>query len=171
MIRRHKAKTVLLFAAGTFLLTSILCLWGPAARSADAQENLFVYPKKGQSDAQQKKDRYECHMWAVQQTGFDPTAPQQGTAEAGGPRGGGAVRGAGAGAALGAIGGAIGGDAGKGAAIGAAVGGTAGLFRRAEQNRQQAEREQRQTVAAEKNRGQYNRALTTCLEARGYEVN
>ncbi len=41
----------------------------------------FVYPQKGQSAEQQKKDEYDCHSWAVKQTGFDPTqaaqAPQQ----------------------------------------------------------------------------------------------
>lgn len=36
---------------------------------------LFVYPKNGQSPAQQTKDRDECARWAVAQTGFDPAAP------------------------------------------------------------------------------------------------
>jgi Family of unknown function (DUF6515) len=36
-------------------------------------QNAFVYPKKGQTAEQQAKDRYECHLWAVGQTGFDPT--------------------------------------------------------------------------------------------------
>jgi hypothetical protein len=36
-------------------------------------QNVFVYPNKGQSADQQAKDRYECHRWAVDQTGFDPT--------------------------------------------------------------------------------------------------
>ncbi len=36
---------------------------------------VFVYPKNGQSEAQQSTDRYECHAWAVQQSGFDPTRP------------------------------------------------------------------------------------------------
>jgi len=36
-------------------------------------EHAFVYPKKGQTAEQQAKDRYECHVWAVDQTGFDPT--------------------------------------------------------------------------------------------------
>ena len=35
--------------------------------------DLIAYPKNGQSDAQQSKDKYECHHWAVGQTGFDPT--------------------------------------------------------------------------------------------------
>ena len=36
-------------------------------------QNMFVYPNKGQSAEQEAKDRYECHRWAVDQTGFDPT--------------------------------------------------------------------------------------------------
>jgi hypothetical protein len=36
-------------------------------------QNVFVYPNKGQSAEQMAKDRYECHVWAVNQTGFDPT--------------------------------------------------------------------------------------------------
>jgi hypothetical protein len=33
---------------------------------------LFIYPTKGQSEKQQADDRYECHRWAVTQTGYDP---------------------------------------------------------------------------------------------------
>jgi len=36
---------------------------------------LFVYPRQGQSEELMAKDRYECHHWAVEQTGFDPTKP------------------------------------------------------------------------------------------------
>jgi hypothetical protein len=36
---------------------------------------LFIYPRNGQNDQQQAKDRYECHSWAVNQTNFDPTKP------------------------------------------------------------------------------------------------
>jgi hypothetical protein len=35
--------------------------------------SLFVYPKNGQSQQQTANDRYQCHEWAVGQTGFDPT--------------------------------------------------------------------------------------------------
>ncbi len=49
------------------------------ASSADA--NVFVYPRNGQSEAQQSTDRYECHAWAVQQSGFDPTRPSGGVAD------------------------------------------------------------------------------------------
>jgi hypothetical protein len=33
----------------------------------------FVYPRLGQTEQQTAKDRYECHRWAVSQTGYDPT--------------------------------------------------------------------------------------------------
>jgi hypothetical protein len=36
-------------------------------------EQLFVYPKQGQSEQQQATDRYECYEWSKSQTGFDPT--------------------------------------------------------------------------------------------------
>jgi hypothetical protein len=35
--------------------------------------SLYVYPKNGQSEQQTQSDRYQCHEWAVGQTGFDPT--------------------------------------------------------------------------------------------------
>ncbi|MDE2051924.1 MAG: hypothetical protein KGJ72_12995 [Gammaproteobacteria bacterium] len=35
--------------------------------------SLFVYPKNGQSEQQTQNDRYQCHEWAVGQTGFDPS--------------------------------------------------------------------------------------------------
>ena len=39
---------------------------------------LFIYPRNGQNDKQQAKDRYECHSWAVKQTYYDPTQPTSG---------------------------------------------------------------------------------------------
>jgi hypothetical protein len=41
-------------------------------------ERIFVYPRQGQSEELQAKDRYECHSWAVSQTGYDPTQPSAG---------------------------------------------------------------------------------------------
>src|SRR6185437_10256426 len=35
--------------------------------------DIYVYPKNGQTDEQTSNDRFECHKWAVTQTGFDPT--------------------------------------------------------------------------------------------------
>ena len=34
---------------------------------------LIAYPKNGQTADQQAKDKFECHEWAVGQSGFDPT--------------------------------------------------------------------------------------------------
>jgi len=42
------------------------------AHAANAQHQ-YAYPMQNQSPDQQKKDGYECHMWAVEQTGFDPS--------------------------------------------------------------------------------------------------
>jgi len=39
---------------------------------------LFIYPRNGQSEKQQADDRYQCHSWAVGQTGYDPTKPPGG---------------------------------------------------------------------------------------------
>lgn len=45
-----------------------------AAPAADTvADELFVYPKEGQSAEQQANDRFECHEWAGNQTGYDPT--------------------------------------------------------------------------------------------------
>ena len=41
-------------------------------------ERIFIYPRQGQSEELQAKDRYECHSWAVSQTGYDPTQPSAG---------------------------------------------------------------------------------------------
>lgn len=40
---------------------------------AEQDSDVFVYPKNGQSSEQTARDRYECHRWAVNETGFDPT--------------------------------------------------------------------------------------------------
>jgi hypothetical protein len=46
--------------------------------SAPSVERLFIYPRKGQSEELQARDRYECHRWAVSQTHYDPTQPNSG---------------------------------------------------------------------------------------------
>ena len=43
---------------------------------------VFLYPQRGQGEEQQADDRYECHRWGVDQTGFDPVKPLGGVAEA-----------------------------------------------------------------------------------------
>ncbi|MGH7409502.1 MAG: glycine zipper family protein [Candidatus Methylomirabilis sp.] len=161
---RRKTLLVLALLVATFGLS-------PALGS-----DVIIYPAKGQSPEQQNRDRYECHSWAVQQTGFDPTKPQ--TAQPAPPPQqapqGGVVKGAGRGAAVGAVGGAIAGDAGKGAAVGAATGGMIGGMRRRDQQAQEAQGQQQyaqqQQAALSQGQTAYNRALGACLEGRGYTV-
>jgi hypothetical protein len=52
----------------------------PGGAAPPPGDNFFVYPKNGQTDEQQSADRYECHSWAKNQTGFDPTEPGGGVA-------------------------------------------------------------------------------------------
>jgi hypothetical protein len=42
-------------------------------------DQMFIYPRLGQSEKQQADDRYDCHRWAVGQTGFDPIQQQPGS--------------------------------------------------------------------------------------------
>lgn len=138
------------------LLALILVALG--ATSVHAQQaGAFAYPKAGQSEQQQSKDRYECHQWAVSQTGFDPStapplaaapppaggyasqpAPPQasgggflGIGNGGMLPGRGVMGDAATGAALGAAGGAIAGNVGQGAAIGAVASTLFGALNRA----------------------------------------
>ena len=166
------------------ILMILLSVMAPAAGAQD----VFMYPARGQSQQQQDRDRYECHSWAVAQTGFDPSRASAAPAPPpppppppqGAPQGG-LLRGGARGAAVGAVGGAIGGDAGKGAAIGAATGAMIGGIRRREQMQRQAQQQSsyQQQAAAQANQGsanaaqrdKYNRATTACLQGRGYTVN
>ena len=145
---------------GAFVVTSM----GPVAAGT------FVYPKKGQSPEQQQRDQYECHLWAVDQSGVDPRYPTQPAPPTAQSDEGQVARSAARGAALGAIGGAIAGDAGKGAAIGAAVGGGGGAIKR-RRGRLQREQAQQQAVQQQQAEVQtYQRAFGVCLEGRGYQV-
>lgn len=160
-------RSVLIVAGGL-----ALAVWvGPAGAQGP-----FIYPQRGQSPQQQQQDQGQCHAWAVQQSGVDPSRPTTATAPpppSAGPQGQ-MVRGAARGAAVGAVGGAIAGDAGKGAAAGAAMGGLIGGMRRMDQQR--AQQEQYNQAVAQQQAMQtqglaaYNRALGACLEGRGYTV-
>ncbi len=171
--RTAKANQIMSHHAGLWcfsirLAAAIAMLGVLAGAEANAQSTgLYVYPAQGQSQAQQDKDKYECHAWAVNQSGFDPSKPQ--TTSTAAPRSpqGHVVRGAARGAALGAVGGAIAGNAGTGAAAGAAMGGLAGGFRQRDARRQQQASTQ---SAASSGQDAYNRALAACLQGRGYTV-
>jgi len=57
----------------------------PLPASEATRYDVIAYPAKGQSAEQQSRDRYECHSWAVSQSGFDPasarTAPAASVAD------------------------------------------------------------------------------------------
>ena len=164
-------KVCVLGSLTLFCLSSFII--GDSALASD----FFIYPTKGQGKEKQKQDEYECHSWAVEQTGYDPTnlqtaSPAPSTSREA-PRGG-LLRGAARGSALGAVGGAIGGNAGKGAAIGAATGALFGGMRRRDQVRRERQMDEnvaaQQSASMDRGRGNYNRAMTVCLEGRGYTV-
>ncbi len=46
-----------------------------AIANSSSSDDVFMYPKSGQSADQQAKDRFECHRWASGETQFDPTQP------------------------------------------------------------------------------------------------
>ena len=159
---------------GMLLCGASVLLFGVGA--ALAQQDLIVFPSKGQSQEQMEKDKYACYEWAKQQTGFDPMAQPKATApppEQEAPQSS-AVGGAARGALLGVAVGAIAGDAGKGAAIGAASGGLMGGMRKRGQVRQQEQAQeqwaQEQAAQYTQKRNHYNRAYAACLEGKGYTV-
>ena len=58
---------------------------GEVSRAAPTQAasasggQMFIYPRDGQSEKQIADDRYQCHRWAVGQTGYDPINPSGGS--------------------------------------------------------------------------------------------
>jgi Glycine-zipper domain len=147
--------------------------------SRASQVGLYVFPSAGQTKGVQLSEEQQCYDWAQQQTGIDPTTVTANTdsaAKASGDKAasatqGAAVGGAARGAAAGALIGAAAGDAGKGAAIGAATGAVAGrrAKRRAEGQAEQAGANQAVAVANDKI-VQFKKAMTACLEGKGYTV-
>jgi hypothetical protein len=149
----------------------------PPAPSPPPQ--ILVYPAHGQSPEQLERDRYECHVWAVQQTGFDPSGPsvpagQRVVVEPANPPGTGTAVGAIAGAILGA---ALAGprDAGFGAVFGgltgAAVGTASDANAQAQANYEQSRLDasyNRSAAQGAQRASNYRRAISACLDARGY---
>jgi hypothetical protein len=152
-------------------MTAIIAAIVLVGLPSNAQETFF-YPARGQSQYQQNQDQGQCHMWAVQQTGYNPFAPPSYQAYGGQEQGygGGLLRGAFGGAAVGAIGGAIGGNAGKGAAIGAGVGLLFGGWRRHREMVEQEEEQQQGTYQQQQRNQAYQGALAACMRGRGYTV-
>jgi len=153
--------------SGRLLLASLVCVAVPAVAAEDLRA-LEVRGLRGQSQELASRDRYECHNWAVAQTGGQapPAAPaaappSPSKADLKHERIARAIVGA-------TIGGTIGALAGDwhdqnehilaGAAVGAGIGAaTAGAGRK-------------ETPPAPEGPSDYLRALTACLEGRGYSV-
>jgi hypothetical protein len=144
---------------------------------APPPQRVFVYPANGQSPEQTDRDRYECHVWAVQQTGVDPSradanAYERVVVQPANPPGSGAVAGAIGGAIIGSI---IGGprNAGAGLLIGGATGAVVGSAAdaNAQAQAQQTQAQYNQSAAAARARGDsYRRAIGACLQGRGYTI-
>jgi len=146
-----------------------------------APRPIMVYPARGQSPDQLERDRYECHVWAVQQSGFDPSRPgmppsQRVVVEPANPPGSGTAVGAIAGAILGA---AIAGPRNAGAGLllggitGAAVGTASDANAQAQANAEQAQFDRSQAASAQAAAAgemNYRRAIGACLDARGYTI-
>jgi hypothetical protein len=144
---------------------------------APPPQKIFVYPKNGQSPEQADRDRYECHLWAVQQTGVDPSRAdanpyERVVVQPANPPGSGTAAGAIGGAILGAL---IAGprNAGAGLIIGGATGAIVGSA--ADANAQQQARMTQQQINQSAAQGRaaadsYRRALGACLEGRGYTI-
>jgi hypothetical protein len=138
---------------------------------------VYFYPQNGQTEAQQDRDRYECYSWAVRQTHFDPgrrglPAEQRAAVVPARAPGVATAVGAVAGAVIGATVAARGDEAG-GAIIGAVAGGALGSASDAadaQKNRERAGRPGRATARYEQESAEYRRAMSACLEGRGYTV-
>jgi len=155
---------------------------GPGPSPSAPMTQVYFYPKAGQTTEQQSRDHYECYNWAVQQTGFDPSQssipPERRVKVVPMPPPGHdtAVL-AITGAVLGAL---IGGPrhAGAGALIGAGSGAVVGAasdvsrqqyaqqMQEAYVNRDQALNARQEEAKAR----DFRRAMSACLEGRGYTV-
>ena len=171
--------------SGCYVAPPRRVVYAPPQTAAPAPEQfveVVAYPAQGQSDQQLDRDRYECHGWAVKQTGFDPsmaaTPPHQRVVvvQGGPPPGAQVANGAVTGAVLGAIV-SNPGNSGAGALIGGILGATIGAVgesqRTAATQRVVQDAQSRNAAeysAQEQRASDYRRALGACLAGRGYTV-
>ena len=147
------------------VIAVVLGLAAPPAAAAP-----YIYPQKGQSQAQQDKDQGECHVWATRQAGYDPTMAGPSAQAQTRSTGRGAAKGGLIGAAGGAAIGAMAGSTTKGAVGGAVVGGLFNGMRRRDQNQKAQGQANAYNQQQDMGRAEYQRALGACLEGRGYTV-
>jgi hypothetical protein len=142
---------------------------------------VYFYPKEGQAKEQQGRDHYECYNWAVKETKFDPATSQVPMDDRVRlvpmpPPGHDTATLAIAGAVLGAI---LGGR--RNASGGAIIGATGGaIIGAASDSARQDAAMQRQYAYAAQERAMdaqlaekkmsFRRAMSACLEGRGYSV-
>lgn len=181
---KHMRNQLLNFRLASLIVLSATlaaCVTPPPQRTVVQEQpvstRIMVYPAQGQSADQLERDRYECHTWAVQQSGFDPSAPgvpagERVVVQPANPPGSGTAVGAIAGAILGAV---IAGprDAGAGLVLGgitgAAVGASSDANAQAQANLEQA-RADRSYAQGEQAANNYRRAISACLTGRGYTI-
>jgi len=152
-----------------------------AVKTQPPPTQVFFYPTAGQTPERQDRDRYECYLWAVKQTGFDPSQPLVAAnvrvevlpmPEPGHDTAVGALTGGILGAAISrprdTVAGAV-----IGAITGAAIGSASDASRSTRAERVQdrydqldAQRLRRLDHLAQ----EYRRAMAVCLEGRGYKV-
>lgn len=184
--RMHRLQRVLAIGVAAAALAGCATPQRPVVYRAPPPQppvtEVVAYPQGKKSDREIRQDRYECYLWAVRASGYDP-ARMRPTAAPAAPR----VLPdppAGHDTAAGAIAGAVLGAAvssphhvGQGAALGAAVGAVAGAASDAarEERAQRiedayAERAARADYGNWGKAEAYRRALSACLEGRGYAV-
>ena len=153
----------------------------PTPEPVPPSPDVYFYPKQGQTQPQQDRDRYECYLWANKKTGYDPSRLQPDTRARVRVV---AVPGPGHDAAVGTFTGAVLGaavsrprDAGAGALIGAVAGAVLGSVSDESRNRAASEEQARldeiqarRAAASDAQLQSYRRALKACLEGRGYSV-
>lgn len=182
--RRGRAAAAVVRAAAVLAAGGLLgaCVTEPPPRpmpppAPAINTTVYAYPLHGQTAEQLDRDRYECYVWAKQQTGFDPSAanvPAQARVRVvNGPP-------PGAGTAVGAVTGAVIGAAisnpwqrGFGALAGALIGGAIGSSAdaaNAERSHEAVVYDRAQMREIEHQASDYRRALAACLEGRGYSV-
>ena len=176
-ITRTTLRCVLPFAVAACLAACVTPPPRTVAVPAPPPQKIFVYPSNGQSPEQADRDRYECHVWAVQQTGGDPSRAdanpyERVVVQPANPPGSGTAVGASGGAILGAL---IAGprNAGAGLVIGGATGAIVGTAAdaSAQQQARMTQQQINQSMAPGRARADsYRRALGACLQGRGYTI-
>lgn len=153
----------------------------PDASSRPPPVTLYMYPAKNQTPEQQNRDRYECHLWAVKQSGYDPGAAQLAPSQRVEVR---SATAPGSDVAAGAVSGAVLGtifsprhDNGVGTVFGAITGAMIGASSEQAKQQQAAniqqqynEKDKQRYAAQESQARNYIRAMTACAEGRGYTV-